>query len=411
MTILEDVVDNDVAIVDDDDDAITIEDGEYTAVNDEVWSGMVTVDDMAVTASAIPVKPPREWFANPGFREVTPLTVQSDGRVFGHAAAWHQAHIGMAGKIKPPKSRSDYAFFATGALECEDGSTINVGQLTLNGGHAPLTATVAEAVAHYDNTQSAVADVTIGEDDHGIWVSGALRPDVDELKLRRLRASGVSGDWRPINGALELIAISAVNVPGFPIPRARVAGGQPVALVAAGVAPLIEASLRRNDEGGHVDEKLQLINERIDMLERAIVASSTARVSAITAAIEESRAMLETARESLRARARGDDSWSDGLSITASVRECAVISLRARARPNGLIATATSAWKADARKEAAKKGEALPDGSFPIKDKRDWAKAKQALGRAGEGKRAMVVRHLKKRATALGIPSTQYENL
>jgi len=90
-----------------------------------------------------------------------------------------------------------------------------------------------------------VMDVTVGEDRYGIWVAGALRPDVDDLKIRAIKASGVSGDWRPIDNRLELVAICAVNVPGFPIPRALAASADDeeghravYALVAAGVEPL-----------------------------------------------------------------------------------------------------------------------------------------------------------------------------
>lgn len=71
--------------------------------------------------------------------------------------------------------------------------------------------------------------------------------------------------------------------------------------------------------------------------------------------------------------------------------------------------TATSAWTADKRREAAVKGQALPDGSYPIKDKTDWHKAKQALGRAKN--QARVIEHLKKRAKTLGIPKSEYEGL
>lgn len=66
-------------------------------------------------------------------------------------------------------------------------------------------------------------------------------------------------------------------------------------------------------------------------------------------------------------------------------------------------------WSADARKTAAEKGHALPDGSYPIVSKADWYKARQALGRAKN--RAPVVRHLKKRAKALGIPESELDGI
>lgn len=53
----------------------------------------------------------------------------------------------------------------------------------------------------------------------------------------------------------------------------------------------------------------------------------------------------------------------------------------------------------DARKEAADKGYALPDGSFPIRDRTELAKAILALGRASDPQAAK--RHIIKRARAL----------
>lgn len=198
-----------------------------------------------VTAAGAPLNPPDEWFADPGLEKATPLTVTADGRVYGHIAAWGVRHIGLPGNIEPPRSSSDYAFFKTGVVTASSGTDIPVGQITLAGGHAPLSADAGRAVQHYDDTASAVADVNVGEDAHGIWVAGGLRPNVDGSKIRALRASAPSGDWRPINGNLELVAVCQVNVPGFPVARARVASGATLALVAAGAQDMY----RRRIEG------------------------------------------------------------------------------------------------------------------------------------------------------------------
>jgi predicted component of type VI protein secretion system len=66
-------------------------------------------------------------------------------------------------------------------------------------------------------------DVACGEDEHGIWVHGAVRPDATPEQIRTLMASPPSGDWRNIGGNLELIGVLAVNIPGFPIRRAMAA--------------------------------------------------------------------------------------------------------------------------------------------------------------------------------------------
>ena len=217
-------------------DGIYVEDVDPMDAEAVVASGMI--------AGAIPNEPPAQWFTNPGLKEPTPLTVDDEGRVFGHIAAWHVDHIGMAFGTRPPRSRSNYGYFHTGVCRTSEGSDVPVGQLTLAGGHASITADAAEAVKHYDDTASAVADVHAGEDAYGIWVAGALRPGTTPDQIRALRASAPSGDWRPIKGSLELVAVCQVNVPGFPIARARVASGQVMALVAAGAHTL--AKMRSN---------------------------------------------------------------------------------------------------------------------------------------------------------------------
>jgi len=189
-------------------------------------------------ASSIPTTPPAKWFEDPALKGATPLTVTDDGRVFGHIAAWHVDHIGMAFGTRPPRSRSNYGYFHTGVCRTEEGTDVPVGQLTLAGGHADIQASASDAVKHYDDTASAFADVHAGEDAYGIWVAGALRPGTTPEQIRQARASAPSGDWRPIRGSLELVAVCQVNVPGFPIARARVASGQVMALVAAGASTL-----------------------------------------------------------------------------------------------------------------------------------------------------------------------------
>jgi hypothetical protein len=196
-----------------------------------------------LVASVIPDDPPAEWFSDPRLDRPQPLVITDEGRVYGHIADWKTRHIGLPGNVRAPRSSSNYAFFKTGVLKTAEGKEVPVGQLTLAGGHAPLQADAGAAVKHYDDTASAVADVTVGEDRHGIWVSGALRPTVTRAQIRALRASAPSGDWRPINGALELVAVCQVNVPGFPLARAAVASGAITALVAAGASSLYLARL------------------------------------------------------------------------------------------------------------------------------------------------------------------------
>ncbi len=59
-------------------------------------------------------------------------------------------------------------------------------------------------------------------------------------------------------------------------------------------------------------------------------------------------------------------------------------------------------FSADEREALAESGAALPDGSYPIESEADLKNAIRAFGRAAEGKRAAVARHIRRRAKALG---------
>jgi hypothetical protein len=181
-------------------------------------------------------------FRNPELSELTPLTVTEDGRVFGHLAGWETCHIAIPECTTAPSSHTDYAYFLTGQV-FTDAGPVAVGQITMGGGHAAGNAGLRAAVSHYDSTSAAVADVTVGEDDHGIWFAGVLREDLSSGEIRALQAASLSGDWRTVRvggeESYEMVAALAVNVPGFPIPRPRFAmeGGHQLSLVAAGVVP------------------------------------------------------------------------------------------------------------------------------------------------------------------------------
>jgi len=256
----------------------------------------------SIAASAAPIVPPKSWFKDPALNQATPLTITDDGRVFGHIAAWQTSHIGMPGRnVKPPRSASQYAYFRNGVLRTDEGD-IQVGQLTLAGGHASLQASADEAIKHYDDTASAVADVVAGEDAFGIWVAGSLRPDVTPSQIRAFRASSPSGDWRPINGRLELVAVCQVNVPGFPIARAITAsGGVPGALVAAGAAYLAE--IRENSKIESLDRRLNKLEKTtlsadVDVARNRMAALVTARNAELSSKAQAARARMASMKTS-----------------------------------------------------------------------------------------------------------------
>ena len=391
----------------------------------------------ALTASGfleapIPVTPPREWFNNPGLTKPTPITVDPSGRIFGHIAAWHVNHIGMPRSTKPPRSRSKYAYFHTGVVRTDDGSDIPVGQLTLAGGHAPLNADAVSAAKHYDDTASAIADVHAGEDDYGIWVAGSLRPDANELQIRALRASAPSGDWRPINGSLELVAVCQVNVPGFPIARAMIASGKVMALVAAGasyfaimkstsVSALIDRASRLNEltttsndlmtrfetQFGYVskDKREELAKAGKAMPDGSFPIRNVADLKNAIQAHGRAKDIAAAKKHIIkRARALGKydlipDEWKKPKTIQASAL---VDSLKERT----LLASAISEFSQigeEERKTLAKKGHALPDGSYPIRNESDLKAAIHSYGRSKEEDRAKVKKHIIKRAKQLDL--------
>ena len=475
----------------------------------------------ASVVASIPVVPPRGWFADPKLAGPTPLTVTDDGRVFGHIAAWHVDHIGLSFGTKPPRSKSNYSYFHTGVVRCDDGKDVPVGQLTLAGGHASLSADARAAAKHYDDTGSAFADVHAGEDAYGIWVAGSLRPEVTPLQVRAIRASAPSGDWRPIQGSLELVAVCQVNVPGFPIARARVASGQMYALVAAGAsylarlkddpelllaaaddakarfaalkAEIADKSLTAGGEhveplymhgiqqlladtvglyfrahgyhwnvtgedfaqyhelfgeiysdiygsidplaenvrklGGFPPSSLQDFAEKSSLAGSELVGGSAKALAADLlmaneALLEELKyafSMMDSANEQgvanfIAERIDSHQKWSwqlassltaDDLIIAENDERGAVFeAVFASLSDEGLMASPEKygdfAYISDkVRTRAAEKGQALPDGSFPIRNIKDLKNAIHAYGRAKPSKRAKVRAHIMKRANEL----------
>ncbi len=246
---------------------------------------------ITIAASAKPQGlPAASYFTDPGFKGPTHLRVHpvdNSGwqRVTGHLADWTVPHIGVGnGSIYAPHSAAAYAYFCTGSTNVstdglsEDGlpSTFRTGVISLGGGHADVSLGYRGASEHYDNVCAGVADVVVGEDAFGPWVSGVIRPGVTAEQVRVLMASDISGDWRRVAGSMELVGILAVNVAGFPVRDSLAASavvdfraaftasadseeGEMTALVAAGM-------LRQNP----AEMELAQVKRRLVALERAL---------------------------------------------------------------------------------------------------------------------------------------------
>lgn len=231
-----------------------------------------------------------------------PVGIKVEGNhIYGYVATWGVCHISYSDQcVQAPHSATDYAYFATGSVDTDEGP-VSVGSITMGTGHAAMNLRARPAASHYDNTGSVVADVAIGEDEFGIWFSGVLRDDVTDEQLHALKASGrLSGDWRQVGTfGKELVAALAVNVPGFPIPAVSLAAsaGEEIALVAAGIVEPEEAAI---SAGGAL-----LDADSVAAISRAAVGEYISEQDrrARLAATKERRAQFKAARVAkLRAR-------------------------------------------------------------------------------------------------------------
>lgn len=261
----------------------------------------------AASPGSAPLYPPRSWFDDPAFdeddlvtytdpisgREITavPFTVLASGECYGHVAPWGLCHTGSANGqcITTPRSLSNYSYFRTAPLRVEDGTDVNVGRLTIGGGHAARDLSYAGAVEHYDDADKVRAYVAAGEDRWGVWVHGSLRPDLTPAQVQAFRATPPSGDWRGVQGRLEMAAVHHVVSGGFPV--ARTASGHPVALIAAGAREMaILAAHRRPVRDDALAARLDAVEAWAGRQARARLAEGLA------ARREEARARLAGTR-------------------------------------------------------------------------------------------------------------------
>jgi hypothetical protein len=271
--------------------------------------GVEDQDQGALLAGAAPLAPPSTWFKDPTFTAPTKLTITDDGHVFGHLAQWRVCHVGIGRQcVMAPKSRTDYGLFRQGTVICDDGTQAPIGKITLGTGHADAQWGMVPSREHYDNTGWAAAVVNVGEDKHGIWINGALTTTMTPERVAELRASALSGDWREINGNLELIAALAVNNPGFPIYRMQ--NGNAFSLMAVGIVGQEDDNLGEfsmdevneetietpefsaDDVAEEVDPELAARLERWEAIEEELEEHYQARRAAQLAAIDEERSLL-----------------------------------------------------------------------------------------------------------------------
>lgn len=272
-----------------------------------VWPGQETpsghhAPNVIIASAKIRTDLKAEWFANPNFDKVTPLTVTEDGRIFGHLAEWNSCLLNGSNLCtQPPHSSSSYAHFLTGFVETDEGD-VAVGPLSMRVGHAPIPAKPQDVSAHYDRSDAVFADVAIGEDAFGIWYAGVFREHIDEDTRREIKATArMSGDWRPMGGKLDLLGAVLVANPGYSTPRVIVASasGRQTALIGAGIVeptPITASALLTADHlVGFLEEVTDRVEARVLLREaEPVIAELETELSAREERqLAEARAILE----------------------------------------------------------------------------------------------------------------------
>lgn len=149
----------------------------------------------------------------------TPMTVNEDGSVFGHIAAWDSCNRGVRGRcVPPPKSKTNYAQFHTTPIRTDEG-TLRVGKIVMGEGHADVNGNMQVTKAWYDKAGKTAAHGRAHEDEWGVFFSGVIGPNLTPAEAVEFFSMPPSGHWtehRPTRSS-ELIAVAAVNVPGHPV--------------------------------------------------------------------------------------------------------------------------------------------------------------------------------------------------
>lgn len=242
------------------DNAVSLEDVESMT---ESAAGLIAATNVIEISDA----PPREWFNEP--TDVTPhgaLTVTPHGRVYGYVAPAGVRHRSFPGREQyVPLGNVDYSRFMSGETIVADGGRVTVGRITMDCGHATTrrSLTAQQAGEHYDNACSVVATVRVGENEHGVWMAGALLSGLTAATVQRMMACSLSGDWRAsldVPGTREFVAALLVPVPGFPMARRAASVEMSDGLLVASCVPVMletaESVAVPADDAGELDVEL-----------------------------------------------------------------------------------------------------------------------------------------------------------
>jgi hypothetical protein len=132
--------------------------------------------------------------------------------VSGHLALWDSCHDGIIGRCtRVPRPDDNYASYNKPGVLTDMGM-VGTGPIFLEGGHKK--APDGDYVSAYGGIENTWADVRVSAGKLGPWLSGYVRPGVEERQVFAARASRISGHWK----GSRLKAIVCVNAEGFDVP-------------------------------------------------------------------------------------------------------------------------------------------------------------------------------------------------
>jgi hypothetical protein len=200
------------ALLEDDEIMASLESDEPLVVGCATVINLPVDDDTNEITADGGIVQPWDAFHQPEPAGHRKLTVDHNGWVSGHLGLWDSFHDGIAGrKVRIPRPSDNYASFNKPGVLTERG-LVETGPIFLEGGHRrPSNGDHHSAYGGIENTW---ADVRVIEGRHGPWLSGVVRPGVDEHKVYAARASRISGHW--VGDRLK--AIVSVNAEGFDVP-------------------------------------------------------------------------------------------------------------------------------------------------------------------------------------------------
>jgi hypothetical protein len=170
-------------------------------------------DTVTETTASLTATVPWDDFHIPEADRPTKIVVDPDGVVYGHLCCWDSRHDGYPDAVvRPPRPSDNYASFNKSGPMTELGQ-VETGPIFFAGGHPRKPLGNQDPFEAYGDVTNAWADVRVIPGRFGPWLSGRVRPGIDDATVYAARASRISGHW--VGDRLR--AIVSVSVEGFDV--------------------------------------------------------------------------------------------------------------------------------------------------------------------------------------------------